>query len=77
MGVSCPPAPHPRHAVAVVFALTVLGAATPYPRPDAACSGYLLRAAGSTVWVDAGPGTHQPDAGRGRGARPGPGGVRR
>ncbi|SHF00014.1 MBL fold metallo-hydrolase [Streptoalloteichus hindustanus] len=37
--------------------LVVLGTATPYPRPDQACSGYLLRAAGTTVWVDAGPGT--------------------
>ncbi len=39
------------------FTLTVLGAATPYPRPDAACSGYLLRAGEAQIWVDAGPGT--------------------
>jgi ribonuclease BN (tRNA processing enzyme) len=53
--------------------LTVLGTATPYPRPDEPCSGYLLQsgAAGSqdavhtaarstgrtTVWIDAGTGT--------------------
>ncbi|MCS5724041.1 MBL fold metallo-hydrolase [Herbiconiux sp. CPCC 203407] len=45
--------------------LTVLGTATPYPRPDEPCSGYLLRggtdgsAAGSrtTLWIDAGTGT--------------------
>ncbi|GAA1350671.1 MBL fold metallo-hydrolase [Saccharothrix algeriensis] len=37
--------------------LTVLGSATPYPRPDRPCSGYLLRAAGTAIWVDAGPGT--------------------
>ncbi|MFB2580036.1 MBL fold metallo-hydrolase [Herbiconiux sp. P15] len=46
--------------------LTVLGTATPYPRPEEPCSGYLLRS-GSTaegeagertcVWVDAGTGT--------------------
>ncbi|WP_191892465.1 MBL fold metallo-hydrolase, partial [Streptomyces griseoaurantiacus] len=37
--------------------LVVLGAGTPYPRPDRACSGYLLRADDIRVWVDAGPGT--------------------
>jgi ribonuclease BN (tRNA processing enzyme) len=37
--------------------VTVLGTATPYPRPDVACSGYLLRAGDTQVWVDAGPGT--------------------
>ncbi|MEU5694557.1 MBL fold metallo-hydrolase [Actinosynnema sp. NPDC020468] len=37
--------------------LTVLGTATPYPRPDQACSGYLLTAGDTTVWIDAGPGT--------------------
>ncbi len=39
------------------FSMTVLGCNTPYPRPDAACSGYLLRAGEVEVWVDAGPGT--------------------
>lgn len=37
--------------------MTVLGCGTPYPRPDIACSGYLLRADEIEVWVDAGPGT--------------------
>ncbi|RJL34437.1 MBL fold metallo-hydrolase [Bailinhaonella thermotolerans] len=37
--------------------LTALGTATPYPRPDHACSGYLLEAGEARVWVDAGPGT--------------------
>ena len=41
------------------FSLTVLGAATPYPAPDAACSGYLLRAGSAKIWVDAGFGTFQ------------------
>ncbi|WP_367128140.1 MBL fold metallo-hydrolase [Saccharothrix sp. HUAS TT1] len=48
--------------------LTVLGTATPYPRPDNPCSGYLLRTDDTTVWVDAGTGTlaelqrhHRPD----------------
>jgi ribonuclease BN (tRNA processing enzyme) len=43
--------------------LTVLGTATPYPRPGNACSGYLLEGeptsggGRTTVWVDAGSGT--------------------
>ncbi|MFI8516780.1 MBL fold metallo-hydrolase [Streptomyces sp. NPDC085481] len=37
--------------------ITVLGSATPYPRPGNACSGYLLRGGGVRVWVDAGTGT--------------------
>jgi phosphoribosyl 1,2-cyclic phosphodiesterase len=37
--------------------LSVLGCATPYPRPGEPCSGYLLQADGATVWIDAGPGT--------------------
>lgn len=44
--------------------LTVLGTATPYPRPGNACSGYLLQSgtggsdpAVATIWVDAGTGT--------------------
>jgi ribonuclease BN (tRNA processing enzyme) len=37
--------------------LIVLGSATPYPRPGEPCSGYLVRGAGATVWLDAGPGT--------------------
>jgi ribonuclease BN (tRNA processing enzyme) len=43
----------------MTFSITVLGAATPYPSPDAACSGYLLRAGAAKVWVDAGFGTFQ------------------
>ncbi|GAA1285440.1 MBL fold metallo-hydrolase [Saccharothrix xinjiangensis] len=52
----------------MTFGLTVLGTATPYPRPGNPCSGYLLRTDRTTVWVDAGPGTlaalqhhHRPD----------------
>jgi ribonuclease BN (tRNA processing enzyme) len=39
------------------FELIVLGSASPYPRPGEPCSGYLVRSAGATVWLDAGPGT--------------------
>lgn len=52
----------------MTFRLTVLGTATPYPRPGNPCSGYLLRTEHTAVWVDAGPGTlaelqrhHRPD----------------
>jgi ribonuclease BN (tRNA processing enzyme) len=41
----------------MAFSMTVLGCGTPYPRPDVACSGYLLRADDVEIWVDAGPGT--------------------
>jgi ribonuclease BN (tRNA processing enzyme) len=41
----------------MAFTLTVLGSATPYPRPGNACSGYLLRADDAAVWVDTGPGS--------------------
>ncbi|KAA2261597.1 MBL fold metallo-hydrolase [Solihabitans fulvus] len=37
--------------------ITILGTASPYPRPDRPCSGYLLRAGDTTVWLDAGPGS--------------------
>ncbi|WP_308116547.1 nucleoside hydrolase [Leifsonia poae] len=37
--------------------VTTLGSATPYPRPDNGCSGYLVEAEGTALWVDAGPGT--------------------
>ncbi len=37
--------------------LTVLGCSGSYPGPGAACSGYLVRGAGTTVWLDAGSGT--------------------
>lgn len=39
------------------LAWTVLGSGAPYPRPDRACSGYLLSGAGRRIWVDAGPGS--------------------
>lgn len=37
--------------------LTVLGAAGSYAGPGQACSGYLVQGNGTTVWLDAGPGT--------------------
>ncbi|MEV6944223.1 MBL fold metallo-hydrolase [Streptomyces sp. NPDC051172] len=39
------------------LALTVLGTASPHPRPGRPCSGHLLRGGGAEVWVDAGPGS--------------------
>ena len=39
------------------LSLTVLGCCGSYPGPGQACSGYLLRSPGATVWLDAGPGT--------------------
>jgi ribonuclease BN (tRNA processing enzyme) len=39
------------------LSITVLGSCGTYPVPDEACSGYLVRGAGATVWLDAGPGT--------------------
>lgn len=49
--------PGPAYAPRMSFTLTVLGTASPHPRPDRPCSGYLLRGGGAAVWVDAGPGT--------------------
>lgn len=37
--------------------ITVLGASGTYPAPSTACSGYLLRTASTTVWLDCGSGT--------------------
>ncbi|MDV5145298.1 MBL fold metallo-hydrolase [Streptomyces sp. SBC-4] len=37
--------------------VTVLGSATPFPRPDNPCSGLLVEGGGVRVWVDAGTGT--------------------
>ncbi|MEU9863690.1 MBL fold metallo-hydrolase [Streptomyces sp. NPDC047971] len=37
--------------------ITVLGSATPYPRPGNPCSGYLVEGGGVRVWVDAGSGS--------------------
>lgn len=39
------------------FEVVVLGASGTYPRPDRACSGYLLRFGAYHVWIDAGSGT--------------------
>ncbi|MBP5894487.1 MBL fold metallo-hydrolase [Streptomyces scabiei] len=39
------------------LSLTVLGTASPYPRPGRPASGYLLRGGGAEIWVDAGFGT--------------------
>lgn len=44
-------------AAVPAMTLMVLGAATPFPKPDEPCSGYLLQAGGTAVWVDAGSGT--------------------
>jgi len=41
----------------VGLTLTPLGTCGSYPGPGGACSGYLVRAGGTTVWVDAGNGT--------------------
>lgn len=43
--------------LSVRFEVLCLGSSGTYPAPGAACSGYLLRADGTDVWVDAGPGT--------------------
>ena len=40
-----------------MLSVTVLGASGSYPGPGAACSGYLVRGEGTTVWLDAGSGT--------------------
>ena len=37
--------------------LTILGASGSYPSPGGACSGYLVEAAGTRLWLDAGSGT--------------------
>jgi ribonuclease BN (tRNA processing enzyme) len=39
------------------FEVVVLGASGTYPKPDGACSGFLLRLGEYSVWVDAGSGT--------------------
>lgn len=39
------------------LSLTVLGCDGGYPGPGGACSGYLVRGGGTTLWLDAGPGT--------------------
>lgn len=43
--------------MSAALTLTVLGTATPYPRPGLPCSGFLLRTPATTLWVEAGPGT--------------------
>lgn len=37
--------------------VTVLGTSGSYPGPGQACSGYLLQCRGTSVWLDAGPGS--------------------
>jgi ribonuclease BN (tRNA processing enzyme) len=37
--------------------ITILGTSGSYPGPGSACSGYLLRHQGFSLWLDAGPGT--------------------
>jgi len=39
------------------FEVVVLGASGTYPKPDGACSGFLLRLSEYAVWVDVGSGT--------------------
>ena len=39
------------------LSLTVLGCCGSYAGPGGACSGYLVRGAGTTLWLDAGSGT--------------------
>ena len=41
----------------MTLSVTVLGCSGSYAAPDGACSGYLVRAGETAVWVDAGPGT--------------------
>lgn len=41
----------------VTLDITVLGCSGTYPGPDSACSGYLLRTASTSVWLDCGSGT--------------------
>lgn len=37
--------------------VTILGTATPYPRPDQPCSGFLVASPNARLWIDAGSGT--------------------
>ena len=39
------------------LSVTVLGCSGSYPGPGAACSGYLVRGSGTTLWLDAGSGS--------------------
>lgn len=39
------------------LSVTVLGCCGSYPGPAGACSGYLVRGGGTTLWMDAGSGT--------------------
>ena len=43
--------------MAAGLSLTVLGCSGSYPGPGQACSGYLVQAHGTAIWLDAGPGT--------------------
>ena len=39
------------------LSVTILGCSGSYPGPAGACSGYLVRGAGTTLWLDAGSGS--------------------
>ena len=41
----------------MTLSVTVLGCSGSYPAPGGACSGYLVRAGDTSVWLDAGSGT--------------------
>ena len=41
----------------MTLSLTVLGCSGTYAAPGGACSGYLVRGGGTSLWLDAGPGT--------------------
>lgn len=41
----------------MALTVTVLGCSGSFPGPGAACSGYLVRAEDTVLWLDAGPGT--------------------
>ncbi len=45
------------HGATTPFSLTVLGCTGSYPSPRGACSGYLVRAGGATLWMDCGNGS--------------------
>lgn len=47
----------PPDGTALPRTLTVLGCDGSYAGPGGACSGYLVQAGATTVWLDAGPGT--------------------
>ena len=44
-------------SINTALSVTILGCSGTYAGPGGACSGYLVRGGGTTVWVDTGPGT--------------------